>query len=156
MSTPHRLVVAQYDRGEGNLGKEHWSLVLFEDRDAVWTFQILGNQDTYEYVPGRHENFTSSRSYRGGCAVGTVTADKVEWVMDKLREVTIIRGDASKFNCQTFVMDGLRLLKYAEEEGVVITVVDRQFIINELAQERENWETAGCTVEERLFPEAEE
>jgi len=152
-SWTYPLIVAQYNRGDRSpLGSEHWALVLFETHDRVHTFQLLGNKDTYGYQPGYHYRFTHSQSYRGGCLVGEVRSDKVSWVREKLYHVPIIRGDETRFNCQIFVIEALRLLKYENQNGVVIREVSMGNIRRELENERERWESADATVDERLFP----
>ncbi|KIM36730.1 hypothetical protein M413DRAFT_448872 [Hebeloma cylindrosporum] len=73
------------------------------------------------------------------------------WILEKLREIDVIRYKAEEFDCQTWVIQALRLLKDAEEEGVNIYEVSDRKIREELIRERERWELAEDTLEERLF-----
>jgi len=86
-----------------------------------------------------------------GCVVGTVEEGKVDWVLEKLKEVEVVRYKPEEFDCQTWVIQALCLLKYAEEDGVTIVEISEGKIREELKKERERWELGENTLEERLF-----
>lgn len=148
----YHLIVAQYDLLRGHKYRnEHWSLVALKNKDEAHIFQLFGNADTFVYLPSRHPSFQTSENLCGGCVVGSVEEGKVEWVLEKLREVEVIRYKPGEFDCQTWVIQALRLLKDAEEEGVNILEVSDRKIREELMEERERWELGEDTLEERLF-----
>lgn len=75
----------------------------------------------------------------------------MEWIIEKLREVEVIRYEPGEFDCQMWIVQALRLLKDAEEEGVNILEVSDRNIREELTKERERWELGEDTFQERLF-----
>ena len=88
----YHLIVAQYDLQRGHKYRnEHWSLVALKNKDEAHIFQLFGNADTFVYLPSQHPSFQTSENLCGGCVVGSVEGGKVEWVLEKLREVEVIR-----------------------------------------------------------------
>jgi hypothetical protein len=63
-------------------------------------------------------------------------------------DVIIVYGDP-EFDCQTWVLDGLRLI---QRDGVDVRTTSEERIRQELALERERWNNGDDTLEERLFP----
>jgi hypothetical protein len=129
---------------------EHWSLVALESLRTGHEFELIGNIDTFAYVPKVVERFGNYMSLRGGCLVGQIAKDKLGWLKEKLQEVTVVRNNPD-FDCQTWVIDALRILKESHGEGVEIDNIIERDIRAELEQEKERWELAEATIEERLF-----
>jgi hypothetical protein len=146
------LIVAQYDlQGGHKYRNEHWSLVALKNKDEAHIFQLFGNADTFVYLHGRHASFQTSENLCGGCVVGSVEEGKIDWVLDKLKEVEVVRYKPEEFDCQTWVIQALRLLNYAAEDGVTILEVSDRKIREELKKERERWELGENTLGQRLF-----
>jgi hypothetical protein len=144
MSYP--LIVAQYAIQGHPCRTEHWSLaVLFNDSDA-YEFELVGNYDTFVHVPKHIREFSRSVDLRGGYYVGHIAADYVDLLKTRLADVPVIRGNPD-FDCQTWVMEGLRLIK---EDGVVTGDIGEAHIRRELQHEKELCEGADDTLEARI------
>jgi hypothetical protein len=113
----------------------------------AYVFEVTGNFDTYAYVPRFDSSFGCRQATRGGCQVGTIAVEKMDWLERRLRDVEVVRCD-TEFDCQTWVMDAIRMLK---DDGVDMTNVSERRIRAELTLELERWEVAEDTIEERLF-----
>jgi hypothetical protein len=146
------VIVAQYELAGHARRTEHWAIaVLFSTKEAQ-IFEILGNKDTFEYVPSRRYRFNESSRFRGGCLVGRMEEDWVESAKAKLRDVPVIIGSNS-WDCQDWTMEALRLLR---DEGLIVRGSDcarivEQDIREELGREKERWEEADDTIEAKLF-----
>jgi hypothetical protein len=145
MSNP--LVVIQFPLIGHIKRTEHWSIVALESRREAFVFEIVGNFDTYVYAPRFDSAFGKCQETRGGCQVGTIAVEKLEWMTGRLRDIRIVRNDA-EFDCQTWVMEAIRMLK---NDGVDMKEISERNIRAELALEMERWEIAEDTIEERLF-----
>jgi hypothetical protein len=121
--------------------------VLFNRNDAC-IFELVGNYDSFAYVPKPVRAFASSMNLRGGYYVGHIAADHVAWLERRLADVPVIHNNPY-FDCQTWVMEGLRLIK---EDGLITGDIGEAHIRQELQHEKELWERADDTLEERLFP----
>ncbi|KAJ7457048.1 hypothetical protein FB451DRAFT_601507 [Mycena latifolia] len=143
------IVVAQYKiKNHTTARSEHWNLVVLKSMNTALVFEVVGNSDTFAYVPSVIHNFARLRDLRGGCLVGSITEDKLDWLKERLREIPVIRYEPS-FDCQTWTFDALRLLK---EDGIVTEDTSERHIRAELKLEEERWEESEDTIEERLFP----
>jgi hypothetical protein len=141
------LIIIQYPISGHIRRTEHWSLVAMKSRQEAYVFEVVGNHDTYAYVPRLDTSFGQSQTTHGGCQVGTITAEKLDWLEKRLKDVAVVPHDI-EFDCQTWVIDAVRMLK---NDGVEITEVSERNIRTELARESERWEVAEDTIEERLF-----
>lgn len=72
----------------------------------------------------------------------------MDWLKERLKDVRVIRGDPD-FDFQTWVIDALRLIRESEE--VEIETASEKAIRLELGLEKERWEVAEETIEERIF-----
>lgn len=113
----------------------------------AYVFEVVGNFDTYTYVPRFDDAFRGSPETRGGCQVGIIAKEKLGWLERRLTDVRVVRYD-TEFDCQTWVMDAIRML---QDDKVIMKHVNERSIRAELALESERWEVAEDTVEERLF-----
>jgi hypothetical protein len=122
---------------------------MFNLNDAH-VFEIIGNTNTYEYVPRPVARFSSSNKLRGGCQIGVIRRDLIGWLEDRLQQVQIIRNNP-QWDCQDWVMEAIRWMKW---NGVIAADIDTREsrIRAELVGEKERWEVADDTVEYRLFP----
>jgi hypothetical protein len=145
--TTYPLVVIQYPIFGHLKRTEHWSIVAMKSRQEAYVFEVVGNYDTYTYVPRFDSALGYSQETRGGCQVGAIAVEKLDWLKTRLRDIRVVRHD-TEFDCQTWVMDAVRMLKH---DGVGITNVSERSIRAELAREVERWEVAEDTIEERLF-----
>ena len=64
-----------------------------------------------------------------------------------MQEILIIRNNP-EWDCQTWVMEALRWMKY---NGLITADIGERRIRTELAADKERWEVADDTVEVRLF-----
>lgn len=142
------LIVAQYSIQGHATRTEHWSLVaLCGSKNRARIFEVVGNPDTFLYSTKTVASFRSSRTLCGGCHVGNIFAGELDWLEDRLKAVSVRRNDP-EFDCQTWVIAALRLLK---EDGVVFQQINERFVRDELAKDYERWDVGDDTVEERLF-----
>jgi hypothetical protein len=148
MTEYYPLIVAQYAIEGHPRRTEHWSLVALESQRIGHVFELVGNLDTFAYVPKSVSRFGYSTRLRGGCRVGSIARDKLDWLKETLNEVIVVRNNPD-FDCQTWVIDALRLVKGSS--GVEISNVSERGIREELIQEKERWEQAEPTIEERLY-----
>ena len=107
----HPLIVAQYDLQGHHRRTEHWSLVVMFNLNDAHVFEIIGNTDTYEYVPRPIARFSSSNKLRGGCQIGMIRRDLIGWLEVRLRQVQIIRNNP-QWDCQDWVMEAIRWMKW--------------------------------------------
>ncbi|KAF8065005.1 hypothetical protein FPV67DRAFT_1450842 [Lyophyllum atratum] len=142
------LIVAQYNLEGHPRRTEHWSLAALLDVDRAHIFELAGNSSTYQYSSQIDNRFGRSQRLRGGCHVGSIAADKVDWLENRLRDVTVVYGD-EEFDCQTWVLEALRLI--SNDNGVELRVISEKLIREELIREIERWESGEDTVEDRLF-----
>jgi len=122
------LVVAQYDLQGHPRRTEHWSLAVLFSEAHAHIFEVVGNTDTFVYAPKRVNRFASSDRLRGGCHIANIRGDLIPWLEDKLREIPIIRNNP-EWDCQTWVMEALRWMKY---NGLVTTDIGERYIRTEL------------------------
>lgn len=141
------LIVAQYPIIGHIRRSEHWNLIVMKSLKEVYVYELTGNHDSYAYISRAEGSFGSSQTMRGGCQVGTIAEEKLIWLEKRLQDVRVVRHDPD-FDCQTWVMEAIRMLK---DDGVDILDVTERSIRAELALELERWEVADDTIEERLF-----
>ncbi|KAJ7735897.1 hypothetical protein B0H16DRAFT_1574679 [Mycena metata] len=144
----HPIIVAQHKLQNHATRTEHWNLVVLKSINEALVLGVVGNSDTFAYVPSEIQNFGKLRDLRGGCLVGHIEEDKLDWLKERLGKIPVLRYEAC-FDCQTWVFDALRLLK---DDGVVTEDTSERRIRAELKIEEERWEGSEDTVEERLFP----
>ena len=144
------LVVAQH-RIEGHPRRtEHWNLVAVVSKDTARIYELVGNYDTFLYSTTVDANrFSQSERLRGGCKVGEIPADSLDWLETKLQDVQVVRNDPD-FDCQTWVMNAIWLLKETAK-GIIDSRVNERFIREELKMEDERWEAADEILFERLL-----
>ncbi|EGO31234.1 hypothetical protein SERLADRAFT_377101 [Serpula lacrymans var. lacrymans S7.9] len=146
MSLP--LIVAQYGITGHPTRTEHWSIAILSSKMNARIFELAGNYDTFVYAPKTVTRFTQSQSMMGGCHIANIPASRVNWLEERLKSVPVIRNDPN-FDCQTWVIEALRLMKY---DGVISQNISEVAIRTEMAKEKERWDVADDTVEVRLFP----
>jgi len=142
------LIIAQYAITGHPRRTEHWSLVALQTKYDATIFEIQGNYDSFKYEPHDVTKFATSQSLRGGCHIGTIAVDKIKPLQERLKAIEVVRNDPN-FDCQTWVMEALRLMK---EDGDITVDVGEARIRQELAREKDRWESVEDTVEDRLFP----
>ncbi|KAJ7730235.1 hypothetical protein DFH07DRAFT_906265 [Mycena maculata] len=142
------IIVAQYKIRYHATRTEHWNIVVLKSINNAMVLEVVGNSDTFAYVPTNIDNFGRLRDLRGGFLVGHITEDRLVWLIERLREIPVARYDPS-FDCQTWVFDALCLLK---DDGIVTEDTSERQIRTEFKLEEERWEESEDTVEERLFP----
>ncbi|KAF8961847.1 hypothetical protein BDZ97DRAFT_1827419, partial [Flammula alnicola] len=130
---------------------EHWALAALESKQKAHIFQLIGNTDTFAYEPSTEDKFAAEKNLCGGCMVGGVESDQLEWIKQKLAEVSVIRNKPEEFDCQTWVVEALRSLKYAKLPGVEINEVSDKNIRTELKAEKERWNIGEDTLEDSLL-----
>ncbi|KAJ7658490.1 hypothetical protein B0H17DRAFT_1171874 [Mycena rosella] len=148
MAQSYPIVVAQYKIKNHTSRTEHWNIVVLQTINHAHVFEVVGNSDTYAHVPRTIHNFARLRDLRGGCSVGSIAEDKLDWLKERLREVPVLRYEPS-FDCHTWVFEALHLLR---DDGIVTDDTSERRIRAELKLEEERWEESEDTVEERLFP----
>lgn len=139
----YRLVVGQWDIGRAD-GEKHWGFVVPTGPGGmVNVYHIEGNTDTFAYVK-KQSDASKSLAIRGGCRVGYIKHDRLEWLDEQFRKVTVTRNDP-KFNCQTWVMAAFQLLK--TQGGTVISPeISANTIRHELTLEFERSEVGVNTI----------
>jgi hypothetical protein len=147
MAQSYPIIVAQH-KIQNHARTEHWNLVVLKSINDAHVFEVVGNSDTFAYLPTTISNFGKLRDLRGGYLVGSIAEDKLDWLKERLREIPVLRYEPS-FDCQTWVFDVLRLLK---DDGIVTEDTSERRIRAELKLEEERWEESEDTIEERLFP----
>ncbi|KAG6840142.1 hypothetical protein C0991_008579 [Blastosporella zonata] len=144
------LIIAQFNL-QGHPGpSEHWSLVAMADKNNAFVFEISGNSSNFKFNPHHLPHFGRNQSLRGGCQVGTVQAESMEWMEDRLSELAIVYNDPN-FDCQTWVLIAINTLRQADTTGVAITLTDEAKIREEMELEKQRWDDGDDTVEDRLF-----
>jgi len=126
--------------------KEQWSLVAPVSREEVHVFELKGTYDTFEYVHSVSHVFMGSPRLRGGCEVGRIRADQLNWLELKLKEVPIVWNDED-FDGQDWVVEAVYLLK--EYGGIIHKGVGERMIREELEAELERWDCADDIFYER-------
>lgn len=145
------LVVAQYNLESHPRRTEHWALAVLRSRLKAEIFEVAGTSDTFNYAPRCDDTFSRHPQLRGGCLVGRVRSDRLDWLREALGNSVAIIRYSDAWDCQDWVMDALRYLKDRAEDGVEVRIARERAIREELVLERERWDTAEDTIEERLF-----
>lgn len=148
--TTYPLIVAQYPLTGHIRRSAHWNLIVMKTLKDVHVFELAGNHDTFAYVSRVEGSFGSTQTMQGGCQVGNIAEEKLDWFEKHLQDVRIIRHDVD-FDCQTWVMEAIRDIRMLKEDGVEIFGVTERGVRAELELELERWEVAEDTIEERLF-----
>lgn len=134
------LIIAQYDLSGHRYRSEHWSLAVLESKQKAHIFQLVGNADTYAYEASTEDCFESaSQTLCGGCLVGHVDSMQLEWMRTKLKEIPVVRGKPEDFDCQTWAIDALRMVRYANQTGIDIIEISTRKIKAEMLAEKERW-----------------
>ncbi|KAL1756514.1 hypothetical protein FB107DRAFT_290038 [Schizophyllum commune] len=151
-SAAHPLIVYQRALDSHVRRTEHWGLAVLFSRTDARIFEIVGNMDSFGYVPRAARKYASDPAWRGGLYIAHVAHADIDALDARLRALPIVKNDPD-FDCQTWVLGALRILK---QDGVISTEIDvREPIVRaELELEKERWEAADDTVDERLFPHA--
>ncbi|KZW02816.1 hypothetical protein EXIGLDRAFT_601406 [Exidia glandulosa HHB12029] len=150
------FIVAQYHLEGHHRRTEHWSLAALSSRSRAHIFEVVGTDATFNYAPRLDTDFARNPLFRGGCIVGHVRASGIAQLTELLRAVRVVRY-ALDWDCQNWVMDALRLLRDmdlddAEALGFRLVSTSERAMRDELGAEKERWEVADDTIEERLFP----
>ena len=147
MST-YPLVVAQ-SRIEGHPRRtEHWSLIAIMPKGNARVYELVGSYDSFTYKPHEVNGFGRSHDLRGGCKVGEIPADSLDWLATKLQDVQVVRNNP-EFDCQNWVMNAIWLLMEMGT-GIIDSHINERFIRDELKTEDERWEVADHTLFERM------
>lgn len=108
------ISVAQY--GHPLLkGARHWSILIHQEPlSSAWSgivdvYQVVGSTETYEYDTKHSVDLNRDRSYMGRVVLGSIQKSSLASVDGILKKVPITRGDL-KYNCQNWVIDGLKAL----------------------------------------------
>ncbi|KAF8657843.1 hypothetical protein AX16_002159 [Volvariella volvacea WC 439] len=149
-SSTYPLIVAQFAIAGHPRRTEHWNIIALKNRKQGRVFELVGNYDTFTYLPRNVESFSKALEYRGGVHVGDIeaTAEAVTSLEEKLREIPVVRHDPNH-DSQTWVVEALRQLR---SDGIVFTSMNEEAVRAELAKDMERWDGGDDTVEERLFP----
>ena len=95
-----------------------------DDFPYVWAIALIGTPDDWVYLlngtppdatylgPLRQTDITASGAYRGHIVLGTVNADQKSRIEEIIKSVTIYT-DRTDWNCQNWVLSGLRRLQSA-------------------------------------------
>ncbi|KAF8163397.1 hypothetical protein B0H34DRAFT_322003 [Crassisporium funariophilum] len=110
--------------------------------------RLLATQAHFIMLSSEFDKFSRSETLRGGCLVGHIAPDKLDWLKTRLQGVTIVYNDP-EFDCQTWVLDALRFIR--DDEGVEVRNTNEERIRKELALEKERWDSGEDTIENRLF-----
>ncbi|KAF8079311.1 hypothetical protein FPV67DRAFT_110024 [Lyophyllum atratum] len=141
------LIIAQFDLPNHPRRTEHWRLVALQDKDNAHEFELAGNWSNFQYVAGRATRFGRLQTLRGGCQVGTVPIERIEWLKTRLAAVEIVHNNLD-FDGQNWILNALKMLR---ADGMPVTVTSEVSIRKELALEKERWDAGEDTVEDRLF-----
>ncbi|KAJ7607491.1 hypothetical protein FB45DRAFT_395101 [Roridomyces roridus] len=141
------LIVAQRIQTHGTWRSEHWNLAALKSPNDALVLEVVGNPNTYTYVPGMISNFSRLKDFRGGYLVGRIAEDQLSWLEERLRAIPVLRWEPG-FDSQVWVFEALRLLK---DEGIVTEDTNEKRIRAELKLEEERWNGWEDTLEERLF-----
>ncbi|KAL1748090.1 hypothetical protein HDZ31DRAFT_30372 [Schizophyllum fasciatum] len=146
----HPLIVYQRALDSHVRRTEHWGLAVLFSRTAARVFEIVGNTDSFGYVPRAAPSYAADPAWRGGLLVAHVPRVDIDALDARLRALPIVKSDPD-FDCQIWVLAALRALK---QDGVIPPDIDvRETVVRaELELEKERWEAADDTVDERLFP----
>ncbi|KAA1469201.1 hypothetical protein DENSPDRAFT_772818 [Dentipellis sp. KUC8613] len=142
------LIVAQYPITGHLRRSEHWALVVLQSRMVGRIFELRGNSDSFTYIAEDTRTFERSPDLRGGCQVGWVAPDAVEWLTQRIAAIPVVRNDRN-WDCQNWMLAVLQLLK---GDQLVFPYVAEGWLRQELRADLERSERGEDTVEERLFP----
>lgn len=107
----HPLIVFQRALDSHVRRTEHWGLALLLSRTDARIFEIVGNTDSFGYVPRPARQYAADPAWRGGYTVGRVAPKDIDALDARLRALPIVRNDP-EFDCQTWVLAALRILKH--------------------------------------------
>jgi hypothetical protein len=125
--TCHTLYVAGYSRGrdidrEGNLTillRYHWSFYIDIHPRGI-AHELNGSPSTFQYWgPEPNKSLKRGTSLRAKIQIGQFPADKLDRVTELLRQVPIEQNKPGIWNCQSWILDGMEVLKkegYVEEK----------------------------------------
>ncbi|EJD49624.1 hypothetical protein AURDEDRAFT_59280 [Auricularia subglabra TFB-10046 SS5] len=142
------LIVARYNLDSHPRRTEHWALAVLRSRLNAEIFEVAGTSDTFNYAARRDDTILRHPQLRGGCLVGRVRSDKLDWMREVLRTGVAVVRYSNAWDCQDWVMDG----RDAAEDGLGILISCERAIREERVSEWERWDAAQDTIEERLFP----
>lgn len=110
------VVVAQYTRSRfyGNKKLPYaWVIALVNELNEGPVYQLSGTPPDSKYLgPYNVNDITESGAYRGHVVLGTVNANQVDQI-GTIMSSLIIYNDRSDWNCQNWVLSGLRRLQSA-------------------------------------------
>ncbi|KAJ3729953.1 hypothetical protein DFJ43DRAFT_1000612 [Lentinula guzmanii] len=146
------LIIAQYTNSGHRNGPDHkhWAIVALQSQNTADIFELVGNSDTFTYIPRKVTRFSESQRLCGGYIVGTIDLSQVQWLYETLRQVPIHRFHES-WDCQSWVLDALLYLRELTQ-GVVTENIGRAHIQAEMSNEYHRWQYGGQIIQERLFP----
>lgn len=144
------ILVCQFNY-QGALADDapHWALVVLVSRHVAYTYEVLGGIDTFFYQRRRTDAFICSQTLRGGCKVGEIACDRLDFLEQKLCEIPVVRSDP-EWTSRTWVVHAIRLL---QEYKIVYSHVNERRIREELAHDLKRWNELKDTVVERTYPE---
>ncbi|TFK53406.1 hypothetical protein OE88DRAFT_1733336 [Heliocybe sulcata] len=154
---PNKIIFGVFQNTLGPLDKPceeqsfHWSLVALSSPMDATIFHIEGNADSFGYVTKQATHFRNSKTIRGGVKISEISEEQVAWIANTLSQVEIVRGDAVAFNCQTWCVRALRLLRELDP-SIVPQPFSEARIREEFVREYERWDTGEDTLDEREFP----
>ncbi|KAJ6625967.1 hypothetical protein B0H10DRAFT_2211496 [Mycena sp. CBHHK59/15] len=78
-------IVAQHKLLPYTTRTEHWNVPVLKTLNDALVLEVVGNSDTFTYVPADVHNFARSLHLCGGCLVGRIAVDRLAWLTERLR-----------------------------------------------------------------------
>ncbi|TFK72392.1 hypothetical protein BDN72DRAFT_792613 [Pluteus cervinus] len=143
------ILVCQFNYQGHSDDAPHWALVVLISRHVAYIYEVLGGVDNFFFQRRRMETFVGSQTLRGGCKIGEIPADSLDFLEQKLRETPVIRQDP-QWTSKTWVVHAIRHL---QEYKIVFSHVNERHVRDELASDLKRWHELEDTVVERTYPE---
>ena len=109
------IAIAQYTRNNFLLNVDFpyvWAIALIGTTDD-WVYLLNGTPPDATYLgPLRHTDITASGAYRGHIVLSTVNADQKSRIEEIIESISVY-NDRTDWNCQNWVLSGLRRLQSA-------------------------------------------
>ncbi|CAG8973028.1 hypothetical protein HYALB_00007256 [Hymenoscyphus albidus] len=113
----YALSIVTYDRGErwddsNDKKPYHWSFFLALNNDKVGRVcQLRGMPGGFYYDGEENEDLKESAGIKEILEVGAVPAGKIDRFKELLNSVRIEKNESTKWNCQSWCLEALELLR---------------------------------------------
>ncbi|KAK7695066.1 hypothetical protein QCA50_002256 [Cerrena zonata] len=100
----------------------HWSFLLAHPKGGAIAYQVGGSPQSYEFRQPAVVEPRKAATFMGKVDVGTIELSNQTKLEDVLRQIPVVRG-SEKWNCQTWVVEGLKALR---EKGFEVEVPSQE------------------------------